>query len=138
MGKITTTYKGDMLFESKMGNHSVLVDVPASMGGSNRAATPPELFIASLGSCVGAFVVQYCNQKGISTQDMSVDVTFDKADDPTRLVNLKVTVNLPCGECAPRAKALLRVAQHCPVHETISTLEGIDIEIIGQDTCISS
>jgi uncharacterized OsmC-like protein len=133
MAKITTYYKDDMLFESKLGNHSVLVDVPASMGGSDRGPTPPELFIASLGSCVGAFVAQYCGRAGIDAHDMTIDVTFDKVENPTRLTNLKVLVTMPHGECADRQKAIHRVAEHCPVHETINTMRGIEIEIVGKD-----
>ena len=132
MGKISTYYKGEMLFESKMGNHSVTIDVPPTMGGSDRGPTPPELFVASLGSCVGAFVANYCAQSGIDATDMRVDVTFDKADDPTRLVNMQVIVELPYAECKNRKQALLRVAEHCPVHETISTMEGIEIKIIDK------
>jgi putative redox protein len=132
VANITTYYKGDMLFESKVGDHSILIDVPADMGGKDRGATPPQVFVASLGSCIGAFVVYYCNQVGIDGKDMTVDVTFDKVEDPTRLVNLKVKVNLPHGDFAKRKKALLRVAEHCPVHETISNLEGIEIELVGK------
>jgi putative redox protein len=132
MGKVTTYYKGDMLFESKLGNHSVVIDVPGVMGGSDRGPTPPELFIASLGSCVGAFVANYCGKSGVDTNDFTVDVTFDKVEDPTRLVNLKVDVNLPNGDCEKRQKAILRVAEHCPVHETMKTLEGIEIKINGK------
>lgn len=132
MAQITTHYKGDMLFESKLGNHSVLVDVPPGMGGADRGPTPPELFIASLGTCVGAFVANYCGQAGIDAGDMSIDVAFDKVEDPTRLVNLRVKVNLPNGGCNGREKALRRVAEHCPVHETIATLEGIEFEINGK------
>ncbi|MBN1993027.1 MAG: OsmC family protein [Anaerolineae bacterium] len=132
MGTITTVYKGHMLFESDLGNHRMLIDVPAGMGGSDRGPTPPELFIASLGSCVGAFLANYCAQKGINAQNMTVDVSFDKADNPTRLVNLKIKANLPHAECNGREKALLRVAEHCPVHETISTLEGIEFVINGK------
>jgi uncharacterized OsmC-like protein len=127
MGSITTFYKGDMLFECQMGNHSVSVDVPASMGGSDRAATPPEFFIASLGSCIGAFVAQYCNRTGINAEGMTVDITFEKADEPTRLKNIKATVNLPNGDVGGRKEAILRVADHCPVHETISTMEDLEI-----------
>ncbi len=127
MGKITTFYKGDMLFASQIGNHTVMVDVPASMGGSDRAPTPPEFFIASLGSCVGAFVAQYCNRSGINAEGMTVDVTFDKADEPTRLCNIKAIVHLPNGDVGARKEAILRVAEHCPVHETISTMEGLEI-----------
>jgi uncharacterized OsmC-like protein len=133
MGKITTTYQGGMLFESKLGNHSFQIDVPANMGGKDRGPTPPELFVASLGSCVAAFVANYCGNAGIDTTDLSVDVTFEKVEKPTRLVDLKVTVNMPNGDWdEAHRKALLRVAEHCPVHETISVLEGIEIEIVGK------
>jgi len=137
MPTITTHYKGEMLFESKMGNHSVIIDVPAGMGGTDRGPTPPELFIASLGSCVGAFVANYCETVGgIDTTGMTVDMSFDKVEDPTRLVNLKIQVKLPHGDCSKRKKAILRVAEHCPVHETISTLEGIEMELLGADACL--
>jgi uncharacterized OsmC-like protein len=131
MGKVTTYHKGNMLFESELGNHTVVIDVPSGMGGSNRGPTPPDLFIASLGSCVGAFVANYCGQTGIDTSDLSIDVTFDKVEDPTRLVNLKIDVNLPNGVYKKREKALLRVAEHCPVHETIATMDGIRINFNG-------
>ncbi len=132
MAIITTAYKGDMLFETTMGNHTIQIDVPAAMGGSDRGPTPPELFIASLGSCIGAFAANYCQNSGIDTRDMTVDFSFDKADDPVRLINLKATVNLPYGDCQRREKAILRVAEHCPVHETITALQGIQIELVGQ------
>lgn len=135
MATITTYYKGDMLFESQMGKHKVTIDVPAGMGGDDRGPIPPQLFIASLGSCIGAFVAQYCEKNGIDDEGMEVDITFDKAADPTRLVNLKAQVRLPKGECGKRVKAIERVAEHCPVHSTIRTMENLEIEILGQGEC---
>jgi uncharacterized OsmC-like protein len=135
MGKITTYYRGDMFFESKIGEHSVKIDVPASMGGSDRGPMPPQLFVASLGSCVGAFVAQYCEKNDIDTDDMTIDVTFEVAPDPTRLTDLKVTVNMPRGDCGRKVKAIERVAAHCPVHMTIETMEDLPIEILGEGQC---
>jgi putative redox protein len=135
MATITTYYKGDMLFESQIGKHTLIIDVPAGMGGSNRGPIPPELFIASLGSCIGAFVAQYCENNGIDDTGMTVDLIFEKASDPTRLVNLKATVNLPEGDCAKRVKAIERVAEHCPVHATIKTMENLEITILGKGEC---
>lgn len=132
MATITTKYKGGMLFESKVGNHTVTIDVPPDMGGSDRAPTPPQFFVISLGSCVAAFVATYCQQAGVDASDMTVDVSFDKAENPPRLINLKVTVKLPNANCNARKQALLRVAQHCPVHETIDTIEGVSIEILDR------
>jgi len=128
---ITTVHKGDMLFETKLGNHVIKIDVPSSMGGKDRGPTPPELFVASLGSCIAAFAASYCHQAGIDTKDLSVDLSFDKVQDPVRLVNLKATVNLPKGDCRRREQAILRAAEHCPVHETIAMLECVQIELVG-------
>ncbi|MGC9393498.1 MAG: OsmC family protein [Anaerolineae bacterium] len=135
MATITTHYKGDMLFESQIGKHTLTIDVPPSMGGSNRGPIPPELFVASLGSCIGAFVAQYCENNGIDDTGMTVDLTFEKASDPTRLVDLKATVNLPKGDCAKRVRAIERVAEHCPVHATIKTMENLEITILGKGEC---
>jgi uncharacterized OsmC-like protein len=130
MPTITTHYRGDMLFESVFGNHSLTIDLPAEMGGSDRGPTPPEVFIASLGSCVGAFVATYCANTGIDAEGLTVDVSYDKADDPSRLVNLRVVVKLPKSEVGRREDALLRVAAHCPVHETIETVNSITFELL--------
>lgn len=127
----STYYRGGMLFESEVGHHTIKIDVPPAMGGSDRGPTPPELFVASLGSCVGAFVAQYCERTGLSTEGLAVHVSYDKADDPTRLVNLKVKVELPNADCEQKRPAIERVAQHCPVHETIGTMQEISFEICG-------
>jgi uncharacterized OsmC-like protein len=133
MPTITTEYKGDMLFESMVGSHKVTTDVPESMGGKNRGLTPPQLFIISLGSCVGAFIAKYADQHSLNAAGMTVDVAFDKSEHPARLANIKVTVNLPETDCSEkcRQKALLKVAEHCPVHETIETIGKIDFNIVS-------
>ena len=135
MATITTHYKGGMLFESQIGKHTLTIDVPAGMGGSDRGPIPPDLFVASLGSCIGAFVAQYCENNGIDDTGMTVVLTFEKAADPTRLVDLKATVNLPHGDCAKRVKAIERVAEHCPVHATIKTMQNLEITILRQGEC---
>lgn len=135
MAKITTRYKGNMLFESQLGKHKLTIDVPPVMGGTDRGPIPPDLFVASLGSCIGAFVAQYCENHGIDTDGMTIDMTFEKVENPTRLVDLKATVNLPKGDCKQRIEAIRRVAEHCPVHETITTMRGLEIEILGQGQC---
>ncbi|MBN1286661.1 MAG: OsmC family protein [Anaerolineae bacterium] len=132
MTTITTAYKGDMLFQTQInGHHAILADVPAALGGKDRAPTPPEYFVISMGTCVAAMVANYCNTHDIDATDMTVDVNFEKADKPTRLTDLKIKVVLPHADCMDQEKVLLRVAEHCPVHETINLLEDVDFEIVA-------
>jgi putative redox protein len=136
MGKITSYHKGDMLLETRVGNHTVVNDVPSTpaWGGKDRAPTPPDYLMVSLSSCVAAFVVQYCANSGINTQDMSVDVTFDKEEKPAFLKNIRVKVNLPHAEITDRKDAVRRVCEHCTVHETLTRLDRINIEVTDKNT----
>jgi uncharacterized OsmC-like protein len=132
MTTITTAYKGDMLFQTTIGGHTVSVDVPSSMGGKERGVTPPDLFIASLSSCIGAFVAAYCRDHDIDPDDMIVSMSFDKADNPIRLTNIKARVDLPHASLGKRESAAKRAALHCPVHETIKAFGGIELEVVDK------
>ncbi|MFW5691798.1 MAG: OsmC family protein [Chloroflexota bacterium] len=129
MATITTTYQGDMLFETQIGSHSLRIDVPSGMGGSDRGPMPPQLFIASIGSCVAALVAEYCEKHDIDTTGLRVDVSFDKEEKPARLVNIKAVVTLPNADVHAKEAAVRRVAEHCPVHETIVDMQPMEIEI---------
>ena len=132
MPRFTTRHVGYNLFETAVGDHTVVVDVPLSMGGADRGPTSLQLFVASMGSCVATFVAQYCDAHAIDTTDMTVDVDFGLADGPTRLSNVRVQVHLPHAECGDRIAALRRVAEFCPVHQTIAAAESIEVEILDR------
>ena len=136
MPTITTKHKGDMLFETSVGDHTIITDVMPTpeWGGQNRAPTPPEYFVSSLGTCVAAFVARYCKQSGIDASDMGVEVSFDKAAQPVRLENFRILVRLPHADCGERKTAMKRVAENCVLHETLAALGAsrIGVEIIDK------
>lgn len=123
MATITTTYKGDRLFETEIGPFRIVTD-----SRNADAPTAPQLFITSLGACVAAVVSGYCYHAGLDATGLTVDVDYEWADNPGRLTDIKVQVNLPNANISGREKALQRVATHYPVHETIA--QWSDIEFI--------
>lgn len=135
MGTVTSSYKGDMLFETQIGDHVILNDVPATpeWGGKNRAPTPPEYLMMSLSSCVAAFLMRYCNQTKINTEGLSVSVSFNKAEKPVYLKDIKVQINLPNADVDGHKNALKRVCEHCVVHETLTHVDNIEINIEAGD-----
>jgi hypothetical protein len=45
-----------------------------------------------------------------------------------------VEVNAPHADLTGLEKAILRVAEHCPVQETICTLQDVDMVVNGKST----
>lgn len=134
MSSITTTYQGDMLFEMEIGGNQIKVDAPSVIGGTSRGITPSELFIASLGACIAAYVASYCQEHGLDATGLKVDVSFDHSDYPHRLVNIRAKVILPNADFRSRQSALRRVAMRCPVHKTIESWAGLNVDIVGAET----
>jgi len=132
MSKITTFYKGNMLFESKFGSHSVQIDVPELMGGKNRGPKPSDLFMAALGSCIGAAVVDHCQRFHFDMSDMSVNVKMDEVKHPTRWAYLQVTIHIPHSDCRGQEDAILRLTENCPIYKSITKLNGIQIELMDK------
>jgi uncharacterized OsmC-like protein len=127
MARISTQIKGDSLFETQLGDHTLTTDPDGVAGPS-----PPEVLVAALGACVGILVNKYCKRSGINTEDLSVDVEYSKASSPYRLSEFRVDIKLPHADIDGRLGAITRVAEHCPVHQTMCTLEGAEIRVNGK------
>ncbi|MGB5834755.1 MAG: OsmC family protein [Thiohalocapsa sp.] len=131
MPSVKSQHVGDMVFESQVGNHAILNDVPPTpeWGGKGRHPTPPDYFVASLSSCIAAFVQQYCAQAGVDASGMFVEIHYEKGTSPAHLKELMVDVHLPEADIGARAEAIKRVSGHCTVHETICKMQGLPINV---------
>jgi len=132
MPEITVKHMGDMKFETQIGNHKLIIDVPPEMDGKDRGPTPPQLFVASLSSCIAIFATSYCNNAGIDAEGLSVSLSFDKLKDPAKLANFKAQIKIPNGDVGKREKAVIAAASHCPIHETIHLPQEVEITLDNQ------
>lgn len=129
MASVKASYKGDALFEIAAGKHTFPIDLPASFGGKDRAVGPTTLFASSLAACIGALVHKYCLDMKINDEGMTVDLTYEYLDKPSRLGKFKAKISLPKGDWQSRKDGILRAAHRCPVHETILQHEGLEVTV---------
>jgi OsmC-like protein len=86
---------GALQFEIKARQHTIVSDQPPENGGHDEGIhdegmTPPELLLASLGSCVGFYAAQYLRKHQLATEGTRVRVTADKLKDPARIDNFYI------------------------------------------------
>ncbi|HID25374.1 MAG TPA: hypothetical protein EYP23_02780 [Thermoplasmata archaeon] len=53
---------------------TIQTDQPVSEGGGVTAPTPLDLFIASIGTCMSYYVLQFCEQRDISRKDIKLSL----------------------------------------------------------------
>jgi len=130
MEKTEITYKDGMKFEAKNRSHVIIIDQPQAGGGQDTGPTPPELFVDSLGSCIGVYVLGFCKNTGLNPDGMKIVLDWDKANDkPARIKSINAKIELPNASVGARKAALLKVAESCLIHETIAHQPEITIDL---------
>ncbi|MFJ8113881.1 OsmC family protein [Streptomyces sp. NPDC096132] len=110
--------------------HCLQVDQPLEAGGTDTAPTPTELFAASLATCVAFYAGRYLHRHGLPLTGLRVRTEFTMATDrPARVSSLRLVIVPPGALPERRRAALLAVASHCTVHNTLHQVPEIDIEL---------
>lgn len=106
-------------FDIAIRQHTLHVDQPRADGGSDTAPTPTELFVAGLASCVAFYVRRFLVRHGLSTEGLAVDASYSLAGGPARVDRIGIVLQLPADIPEERIPALMAVATHCTVHNTL-------------------
>ena len=111
--------------------HTVTIDLPEGFGGKDEGPTPPEIFMDSLASCVGVYVVGYCNRAGLNTEGLTISVDWKKElkEKPYYIKKIDVKIALPNAEVGSRKEELLSIANSCLIHETLERKPQVNIEL---------
>lgn len=128
--EITVEHLGSVQFEIKTRGHSVVSDQPAEGGGFDEGMTPPELLLASLGSCAGYYAAQYLKKHKLATEGTRVRVSCDKVKEPVpRLTNFLIEVDVPAELSPEHRKGIQEAVKHCLVHNTLLHPPKITLKI---------
>ncbi|MEU6272933.1 OsmC family protein [Streptomyces populi] len=128
--RLDVTHAGGDAYEVDVRGHRLLVDQPVDAGGTDIAPTPVELFAASLATCVAFYAGRYLQRHGLPREGLRVRSEFTMATDrPARVDSVRVVVVPPPELPARRHAAMLGVASHCTVHNTLHDPPGIRIEV---------
>jgi putative redox protein len=122
-------HRGGDKFDINVRGHVVRVDQPVKDRGEHTAPTPTELLIASLASCVAFYARRYLARHDLPTEGLAVEATFDMGSKPARVAGIDMRLIVPEGVPADRLDALLAVATHCTVHNTLASEPDVSITL---------
>ncbi|OGO41777.1 MAG: osmotically inducible protein OsmC [Chloroflexi bacterium RBG_16_58_14] len=65
-------FPGGARVDAHFGPYTVVTDQPPSGGGEGSAPSPFTIFLASIGTCAGIYVLNFCKQRGLSTDGIRI------------------------------------------------------------------
>ena len=127
--EVWVEHLGGVQFEIKARQHTIACDQPPENGGYDEGMMPPELLLASLGSCVGFYAVMYLKKHKLSTEGTRVHVSAEKAKAPARMEDFRITVEVPAEFGDDHKRGIEEAVHHCLIHNTLLNPPKINLEV---------
>lgn len=129
--EVNIQYLGNVQFEVDARGHKTVCDQPFEAGGDNEGLTPPELLLASLGTCAGYYAVEYLKTRNLPMEGLAVRVVAEKVKGPARLDQFRIEVNVPSGLDEQQVEGVKRSVGKCLVKNTLVTPPTIELDVRG-------
>jgi len=118
---VSESGKGRYQQEVIVGQHRLLADEPASMGGDDSGPAPFDFLLTALGTCTAMTLRMYAERKALPLQRVSVTLQHEKVDvDGVRRDRIERRITLEGNLSPAERQRLLEIADKCPVHRTLS------------------
>jgi ribosomal protein S12 methylthiotransferase accessory factor len=113
--EMVVDFPGGARVDAHFGPYTVETDQPPMGGGEAAAPTPFALFLSSIGTCAGIYVLGFCNQRGLSTDGIRI-VQRAHTDPVTRMIGkVDIEIQVPPDFPAKYHASLVRSAELCAV-----------------------
>jgi putative redox protein len=117
--EVRVEHLGALQFEIKTRGHTIISDQPRENGGFDEGMTPPELLLASLGSCAAYYAADYLRRNKLTTVGTAVQVVAVKAKNPARVDDFRIELEVPVGLSEEHLKGVEDAVHRCLIHNTL-------------------
>jgi ribosomal protein S12 methylthiotransferase accessory factor len=108
-------FPGGDRVDAHFGPHTVKTDQPAPGGFEGSAPAPFTIFLASIGTCAGIYVLGFCKQRGLPTDGIRI-IQRSHANPANGMVeNIEIEIQVPPSFPAKYYDSLVRSAELCKV-----------------------
>lgn len=125
--EITLRFAGNKRVDALFGDRVVHTDQGPEHGGEGSAPEPFQLFLASLASCAGVYVLGFCQARDLPTDGIQLVQRHDFSEDG-RLRRVTMQISVPADFPSKYVPALERVAAKCTVKRVIQEAPEFVIE----------
>jgi len=128
--------------QTNINGHQLVIDQPKGARGTDLGPTPLEMFLFSIGGCIGTLARILAMQKKINLNGLKVQVEGDynpagllgkETDDRIGFQQIRISAEIDSDMSAEEKQAFLdEVCHRCPLHDNIS-LETAVVHQLAND-----
>jgi ribosomal protein S12 methylthiotransferase accessory factor len=113
--ELVIDFPGGAKVDAHFSGFTVKTDQPAYAGGEGSAPAPFGVFLASIGTCAGIYVLGFCRQRGLPTDGIRIIQRVGSNPTTGMVDQIALEIEVPASFPAKYHDALVRSADQCAV-----------------------
>jgi putative redox protein len=109
------TFPGGARVDASFGPYEVRTDQRPDEGGEGSAPTPFSLFLASLATCAGVYVLFFLQKRNLPTDNVKLIQRTHRDRENGQLDRVEIEIMLPADFPEKYREAIIRAAEQCSV-----------------------
>ncbi|MBN2324259.1 MAG: OsmC family protein [Spirochaetes bacterium] len=128
--EMVVTFPGGKRVDAAFEGFTVRTDQSKENGGEGAEPEPFQLFLASLVTCAGIYVLGFCQKRDIPTDGISLVQRTEKNNETKRYDNISIEIRLPSDFPDRYVDAVINSANLCAVKKHIMTPPSFEITAV--------
>jgi putative redox protein len=120
-------FPGGARVDAHFDSFTVKTDQPPTGGGEGSAPTPFSMFLASLGTCAGIYVLGFCKQRGLPTEGIRLIERINRNSTNGSIENIDLEIQVPSTFPEKYYDAMVKSAQQCAVKKLLENPPEINV-----------
>ena len=120
-------FPGGDRVDAHFGLFTVMTDQPNTKGEEGSAPTPFSLFLASIGTCAGIYVLGFCRQRNLPTDGMRIIQRAHRNPQTGMVESIDLEIQTPANFPEKYLSSLVRSAELCMVKKHLETPPAFNV-----------
>ena len=126
---MVVTFPGGKRVDAQYKGFTVKTDQSVKGGGEGSAPTPFDLFLSSIGTCAGIFVLSFMQERNIPTDNTRIILKTERDPQTHMIGKIDIDINLPKGFPDKYKNAVRSAADLCSVKKHLAKPPAFDIKV---------
>jgi putative redox protein len=126
--EMTIDFPGGARVDAHFAQFTVRTDQPEVAGGDGSAPTPFALFLSSIGTCAGIYVLGFCKQRGLPTEGIRITQRANSEPTTGMIGKIELEIQVPSTFLEKYLPSLIKSAELCAVKKHLDKPPQFEIK----------
>lgn len=128
--EITVSFPGGKKVDATVRGQLVRTDQPRSSGGDGSAPSPYDLFLASLATCAGFYVLSFLQSRNLPVEGVGLRQLHEFDPVTHALKRVSLLIELPPDVPEKYHGAIVRAASQCAVKRALESPPELEVRTV--------